>query len=144
MDTFFLPWFGIDLKKGKASIVGDGTQPVSFTHRHDVARLLTQLILDDDDVKEKEVIVRLGSLTKPLNDVFSLYEALKKCKVDVTKESVVEVKERMKQVGTDVWSKAIDSLRMAIAEGGGWNRPPLYTGNLKDFISLSYYFSNLS
>jgi nucleoside-diphosphate-sugar epimerase len=140
IDTIFLPWFHIDLAHNKASIVGDGNQPVSFTHRKDVGRLLTQLILDDS----KEEVIRTGTETKTLNEAFAVYEQIKKSKLQITKETVQAVQERVKQPGMGMMAMAVDCLRMAIAEGKASNKPPLYTGNLKNFITLSDYFSSLS
>jgi nucleoside-diphosphate-sugar epimerase len=139
IDTFFLPWFGIDLKEKKATIVGDGSQPVSFTHRKDVGKLVTQLILKD----QCAAIVRTGPETKTLNEAFKLFEQVKGAKLDIVKESISDVKKRNDKPEGDFMKKAVDSLKIIIAEGNAQNKQPIYSGGLDKFITLKEYFESV-
>ena len=139
MDTYFLPWFGVDLKQKKATIVGDGNQPASFTHRKDVSRLIAQLILNN----EFAPVVRLGPETKTLNEAFKLYEDVKRVKIDMVREPVPEVKSRIQKPEGDAMKKAIDSLKMIIADGYAANKKPIYDGRLDKFITMKEYFEKV-
>lgn len=138
IDTFFLPWFGVDLPNRKAVIVGDGNQPASFTHRKDVGKSVAKLILKDNC---KEEVIRLESEAMTLNNAFKLYEQIKVVKLDLTYDPINEVKKRIASESTDIWAKAIDALRLAIAEGLGKNSSPIYPSI--NPISIKDYFNNL-
>jgi len=140
IDTFFLPWFGIDLENSKGNIVGDGNKPVSFTHRKDVGRLIAQLIIKN----EFQPVVRTGPETKTPNEAFAIYEGIKHVKLNITRESIPEVKKKINDDSKgDVMEKAIDSLKMLIAEGYALNKQPLYNGNLPKFITVKEYFEKI-
>ena len=139
IDTFFLPWFGVDLKQKKAKIVGDGSQPVSFTHRKDVGRLMAQMILNN----EFAPVIRLGPETKTLNEAFKMYEDMKKVKIDMVREPVPAVKSRVQKAEGDQMDRAVDALKIIIAEGNGLNKKPLYDGKLGNFITIKEYFEKV-
>lgn len=112
IDTFFLPWFEVDLEKGTAKVVGDGNQSASFTHRRDVGRFVAQIIIED----LVQPVIRLSGQDLIINDALHQYEQIKGQKVNISYASIQDTMERIKKA-TDAWERGMSEIKLSIAKG---------------------------
>ena len=114
IDTFFLPWFQVDLQNGKAHVVGDGKQMVSLTHRRDVGRFLVQILRKKP---KTSAIVRLSGQDTTINDALQTYERLSKRKLTIDHEPIQACKARIATISG--WDQASAQIKLCLAEGRG-------------------------
>jgi len=94
-DYLWVPDLGLDVTSGKVTVGGDGTNPIPFTSRPDIARYLSYVLthLPADQLKNRTFIIT-GD-TKSFNEIFKGYEAKTGKKVEISYISISELDARL-------------------------------------------------
>ncbi|KAI9466594.1 NAD-P-binding protein [Lactarius psammicola] len=94
-DYLWVPHLGLDVTSGKVSVGGDGSNPIPFTSRPDIARYLSYVLthLPANQLKNRSFAI-VGD-TKSFNEIFKLYEAKTGKKVEVTYIPISELDARL-------------------------------------------------
>jgi len=94
-DYLWTPYLGLDVKSGKVTIGADGSKPLPFTSRPDIARYLSYVLthLPADQLKNRSFTI--AGDTKSFNEIFKEYEAKTGNKVDVTYIPISELDARL-------------------------------------------------
>lgn len=138
MDTFFLPWFGVDLAGGVVQVVGDGNQVLSMTHRRDVGKFVAQIIQDND---VDQAVVHLSGQDISINDALLTYEKIKGKKLNIVYEPIAETEKRVKET-SDYWAKGIASIKLVLAKGYGLHKNAIRPKGFQP-ITIEAYFKSL-
>ncbi|KAI9466592.1 NAD-P-binding protein [Lactarius psammicola] len=95
---------GLDITSGKVSVGGDGSNPMPFTSRPDIARYLSYVLthLPADQLKNRSFTIT-GD-TKSFNEIFKVYEAKTGKKVEVTYIPISELDARLASNSQDVFA----------------------------------------
>jgi len=90
-DYLWMPFLGLDVTSGKVTVGGDGSNPIRFTSRPDIARYLSHVLthLPADQLKNRSF--NISGDTKSFNEIFKEYEAKTGKKVEVTYIPVSEL-----------------------------------------------------
>lgn len=101
-DYLWVPHLGLDVRGGKVSISGDGSIPLPFTSRPDIARYLSYVLthLPADQLKNRSFTI--AGDTKSFNEIFKGYEAKTGKKVEVTYYSISELDARLASNPRDI------------------------------------------
>ncbi|KAI9448450.1 NAD-P-binding protein [Lactarius indigo] len=101
-DSFWVPAVGLDVTSGKVSVGGDGSNPMPYTSRSDIARYLSYVLthLPTDQLKNRSFTIT-GD-TKSFNEIFKEYEAKTGKKVEVTYIPISELDARIASNPQDV------------------------------------------
>ncbi|KAH9037643.1 NAD-P-binding protein [Lactarius pseudohatsudake] len=94
-DYLFVPFLDLDVTSGKVSIGGDGSKPLPFTSRPDIARYISYVLthLPVDQLENRSFTIT-GD-TKSFNEIFKGYQAKTGKKLEVTYISVSELDARL-------------------------------------------------
>ncbi|KAH9172144.1 NAD-P-binding protein [Lactarius sanguifluus] len=94
-DYLFVPFLDLDVTSGKVSIGGDGSKPIPFTSRPDIARYISHVLthLPVDQLENRSFTIT-GD-TKSFNEIFKEYEAKTGKKLEVTYIPVSELNARL-------------------------------------------------
>lgn len=92
-DFCFVPFLGVDLENGKASVGGDGNTPISWTARPDIARFLAYVLTELPPSKLEWAIFRIEGERASYNQIFAAYEKKTGKKIDVTYRSAQELQD---------------------------------------------------
>jgi len=103
-DYLWMPQLGFDVTSGKVSVGGDGSNPVAFTSRPDIARYLSFVLthLPADQLKNRSFAIK-GDI-KSFNEIFKGYEAKTGKKVEVAYIPVSELDARLASNPQDIAS----------------------------------------
>jgi len=125
-DYLWGPYLGLDITNGKASVGGDGSNPIPFTSRPDIARYLSYVLthLPADQLKNRSFTI--AAETKSFNEIFKEYEAKTGKKVEVTYIPVSELDVRLASNPQD-FTSYLHKL-WATADGGSKTDNHLYPG----------------
>jgi uncharacterized protein YbjT (DUF2867 family) len=101
-DFLWVPEYYLDITSGKVSVGADGSNPIPFTSRPDIARYLSYVLthLPAEQLKNRSFSIR-GD-TKSFNEIFKEYEAKTGKKVEVTYIPISELDARMASNPKDV------------------------------------------
>ncbi|KAH9041815.1 NAD-P-binding protein [Lactarius hengduanensis] len=101
-DFIWVATSGLDVLSGKVFVGGDGSNPIPFTSRPDIARYLSYVLtqLPADQLKNRSFSIR-GD-TKSFDEIFKEYEAKTGKKVEVTYIPVSELDARLASNPQDV------------------------------------------
>ncbi|KAF8258519.1 NAD-P-binding protein [Lactarius quietus] len=103
-DFLWVPDYDLDITSGKVSVGGDGSNPIPFTSRTDIARYLSYVLthLPADQLENHSFAIR-GD-TKSFNEIFKEYEAKTGKKVEVTYIPISELDTRIASNPQDIVS----------------------------------------
>lgn len=101
-DFIWVPDYDLDITSGKISVGGDGSNPIPFTSRPDIARYLSYVLtrLPADQLKNRSFYIR-GD-TKSFNEIVKEYEAKTGKEVEVTYIPISELDVRRASNPQDV------------------------------------------
>jgi len=103
-DYVWVPYMGLDVKSGKVTISGDGSKPIPFTSRPDIARYLSYVLthLPADQLKNRTFT--MAGDTKSFNEIFKGYEAKTGKKVEISYLSISELDARLAANPLDIFA----------------------------------------
>ncbi|KAH9037642.1 NAD-P-binding protein [Lactarius pseudohatsudake] len=103
-DYLWIPFLDLDVTSGKVSVGSDGSNPMPFTSRLDIARYLSYVLthLPADQLKNRCFTI-MGD-TKSLNEIFKEYEAKTGKKLEVTYIPVSELDARLASNPQDIFA----------------------------------------
>jgi len=103
-DYLWVPGLGLDVTSGKVTIGGDGSKPLPFTSRPDIARYLSYVLthLPADQLNNRAFTI--AGDTKSFNEIFKGYEAKTGKKVEISYLSISELDARLAANPQDVFA----------------------------------------
>lgn len=139
-DWIWNPYVGFDFANGKATIVGKGDSPISFTSRRDIGRFVAHALTQFPTEKLANQTLRIEGDRKTFNEVFDLVEKKSGKKLEVTRRDLEFVR---KEVTEKAFAPEtiIEQLFLAWNDGYGFVGEPLATypgwnpAKVEDFLS---------
>ncbi|KAH8999533.1 NAD-P-binding protein [Lactarius akahatsu] len=121
-DYLFVPFLDLDVTSGKVSIGGDGSKPIPFTSRLDIARYISYVLthLPVDQLENRSFTIT-GD-TKSFNEIFKGYQEKTGKKLEVTYIPVSELDARLASNPRDI-PTYVHKLWAA------WDESPMKTDN---------------
>jgi uncharacterized protein YbjT (DUF2867 family) len=83
IDIFFNPVFGFDIDNGVLSVVGDGTQPISFATTKDIARFVVHKLVSEPKARLENGVLRVEADRKTFKEVAEIIGKAKGKKIEV-------------------------------------------------------------
>ncbi|TFY63187.1 hypothetical protein EVG20_g6425 [Dentipellis fragilis] len=114
-DTIFSAKLGLDPVGGEVTVGGDGSAPVSFTSRLDIARYVAYVLTEISTKKLEWRKFQIEGDRTSFNEVYEQYSAKTGNKIDVSYHSIAELEETVKKNPGDVKSR----LLLIFAHGDG-------------------------
>ncbi|KAI0028935.1 NAD-P-binding protein [Vararia minispora EC-137] len=103
-DFALVPMFGFDFEKGLVTVGGDGSTPVSFTSRKDVARFVVYALTKFPFEQLRNKFLRIHASCKSFNEIVRIFEQKHGKKIETHYIPLVELEARMKKDPFDVFA----------------------------------------
>ncbi|KAH7099400.1 NAD(P)-binding protein [Auriculariales sp. MPI-PUGE-AT-0066] len=98
-DVVFIPSTGFDLEHGKASVIGDGNTPISWTTREDAAYFTAYILTHFSAAQLENQLLNVEGSKGTENDAIRIIEEVKKIKLEVTRLDAEEVEHDCNEQG---------------------------------------------